>query len=321
MTQAEREEVASDGVMSVEDAATFDRPAALAAFQAFLRLSAAKPADSPTAAEAVVRFLADCEARGLEPVTVRGYRTYLKPFLTVFGSDPVGTLTPVRIEASARRPTWNDTTRNIYLATVDACLKYAGVTLKIRRPPKRSRGAEAVIPAEVYQKLLLVCVGDWRQVIRFLWHTGCRPSEASAVRAEFVDLEAGVVRLPKHKTAHKGKQRLVVLDETAAAVLREQLAKHRSGPLFRGKGGKPFSRAAFTMKFTRLTERVGHHVTSYGFRHSFATRALAAGESDAVVAALLGHGSTAMIHKNYSHLSENARVMKEAIDRISRRAV
>lgn len=62
-----------------------------------------------------------------------------------------------------------------------------------------------------------------------------------------------------------------------------------------------------TASFTRLTP-------------AFATRALAAGESDAVVAALLGHSSTAMIHKHYSHLDGQARVLKDAAERVATRA-
>ena len=41
---------------------------------------------------------------------------------------------------------------------------------------------------------------------------------------------------------------------------------------------------------------------AYGYRHGFATDA-AAGVPDAQVARLLGHSSTVMLHRHYSHLA------------------
>jgi integrase len=51
---------------------------------------------------------------------------------------------------------------------------------------------------------------------------------------------------------------------------------------------------------------------AYGYRHAFATDALAAGVPDAQVAELLGHASTAMLHKHYSHLSTRVKVLTDA---------
>ena len=51
---------------------------------------------------------------------------------------------------------------------------------------------------------------------------------------------------------------------------------------------------------------------AYGYRHGFATDALAAGVPDAHVAELLGHSSTAMLHKHYSHLATRVKVLTDA---------
>lgn len=56
--------------------------------------------------------------------------------------------------------------------------------------------------------------------------------------------------------------------------------------------------------------------TAYGYRHAFATEALAAGVPDAHVAALLGHTSTAMLHRHYSHLTHQAQAMRAALERV-----
>jgi integrase len=67
----------------------------------------------------------------------------------------------------------------------------------------------------------------------------------------------------------------------------------------------------------RLSEKIGHRVTAYGYRHTYATRALAMGLPDTHVAALLGHGSTRMIHAHYAHLNANARLLKEAAAKVA----
>ena len=62
----------------------------------------------------------------------------------------------------------------------------------------------------------------------------------------------------------------------------------------------------------KLCRKLKVKAIAYGYRHGFATDALAAGVPDAHVAALLGHGSTAMLHKHYSHLSSRATVLRDA---------
>jgi integrase len=51
---------------------------------------------------------------------------------------------------------------------------------------------------------------------------------------------------------------------------------------------------------------------AYGYRHTFATDGLASGLPETHVAELLGHGSTAMLHKHYAHLTAKAGVLRNA---------
>lgn len=293
-----------------------------AAWQALQRLLAqAKPAATPrTVAEIVTAFLVDAESR-LKPTTMKGYRWYGDLFANHFGERKAADLTADDLERAARRPAWSSSTRNNYLSTAETVLRWAKVRLDrpLRKPPKESAGAESIIPEPVFRRVLQFCTGDWYAVTLFLWHTGCRPCEASAVTTEAVDWDGRVVRLKDHKTARHGKgDRIIYLNDEAFEVLTWQRAKYGSGLLFRGIGGRQLSQQAFAMKFLRVSGKVGTRVTSYGFRHSYATRALAAGESDAIVAALLGHAGTGMIHKHYSHTSAMGRQLKDAASRIGR---
>ena len=55
---------------------------------------------------------------------------------------------------------------------------------------------------------------------------------------------------------------------------------------------------------------------AYGYRHSFATTALANGVPDAQVAALLGHASTTILHQHYSHLTSQAQALRDALAKV-----
>ncbi len=287
---------------------------AWAAFQALLQQQPA-PAGR-TCADVVSAYLAAAAAR-VKPHTLKVYKWYLGAFLARHGTVSVHTLTAAAVEADAARAGWSPTTAHNYLAAVEMMLRWAGVRLALRKPAKASAGSASVIPPEVYRQLLGHCTGDWHAVTVFLWHTGCRPSEAAAVTAEAVDWPAGVVTLAEHKTAGAtGRPRLIYCSGPAREVLRWQRAKYRTGLLFRAHGGGRLSRQAFVVKFWRLSKRVGRRVTAYMFRHSYATRALAAGESDAHVAALLGHMSTQMVWRHYAHLSSQGRALRDAADRL-----
>lgn len=190
--------------------------------------------------------------------------------------------------------------------------------MRFQKPAKASRGPDSVIPEAVYLKCLRETSGDFHQLIRFLWATGCRPGEAARLTVESADLPNGCCRLRTHKTARRtGRQRVIYLSDDAAAVVREQAEKYRAGLLFRGGRGGMFTLQAYTMRFERLSEKVGHAVRSYDFRHSWASRALAQGVPDAHVAALLGHTGTQMLHKHYSHITSDSRLLRDVAKRVA----
>lgn len=299
-----------------------DESAAWTALQRLLDAAKviSQPPPARTVAEIVTAYLADAEPR-VKPITLRGYRRFLGAFMARFGTECVAALTPEQIEADARRSTWSNSTRHNHLSAIETCFRWAGIKLArpLRKPGKESAGAAVVIPEAVFRRMLGHCSGDWFAVVSFLWQTGARPSEAAAVTFESVDWPGRVVRLKEHKTRGTSKSdRLIYLNDEAAEVLQWQAERHKSGLLFRSHDGGPFSRQAFVMKFQRISKRIGRRVTAYGLRHSYASRALAAGESDAIVAHLLGHASTEMIHRHYSHLAEHGRQLVEAAARIGK---
>lgn len=292
--------------------------------QALNDLAKATPPPAPPRAKTVKQAVADYlagVAGEVKPWTLRGYRGYLNRFVAHFGTYLINEVTEKEVEDRARKEKWASSTRHNYLATVETCLKWNRVMLRFKKPPKESAGAESVIDPATYQKLLFLTRGDTQVLIRFLWATGCRPGEATALTCEAVDWTNRCVRLKEHKTRHRGKARTIHLSSEAAALLAHQRDKYGgTGLLFRGKNGTQLGRMAIVKKFYRLSRQVGRRVTAYGFRHTYATRALADGESDTVVAALLGHANTAMIHLHYSHVSQMGRALADAANRIGGKA-
>lgn len=69
----------------------------------------------------------------------------------------------------------------------------------------------------------------------------------------------------------------------------------------------------------QVSETCGVYATASGLgRHSFATKALTSGIPTAVVAALLGHKGTGMLERHYSHVGDNAQVLKDAVEKLGR---
>ena len=146
--------------------------------------------------------------------------------------------------------------------------------------------------------------------IRLLMLTGCRKNEILALEWKHVDLEVGEIRLPDSKTG----SRTVVLSPEAVAVL-SGIPKVEGNPhVIPGKvRGKRLLNLDAPWHLVR--DKAGlTDVRVHDLRHSFASKALALGESLPSIGKLLGH-SRVETTARYAHLSGNA--VREAAVRIS----
>jgi integrase len=116
--------------------------------------------------------------------------------------------------------------------------------------------------------------------------------------------------------SHRGRVRVIYLSPSAVELLRELVARHPTGVLFRNGKVNPWTRQTWAFSFSRLCKRCGFKVTVYGYRHGYATDLLAAGVPEAHVAELLGHAGTAMLHKHYAHLGTKAAALRAALGRV-----
>ena len=137
--------------------------------------------------------------------------------------------------------------------------------------------------------------------IRLLLLTGCRKGEILSLRWDEADLDAGELRLPDSKTGPK----TVVLSPEAVSVL-SRIPRTEGNPhVIAGKvPGMPLR--DLTRPWGVVRARAGlEDVRVHDLRHSYASRALALGESLPMIGRLLGHANVETTAR-YAHLSQDS---------------
>lgn len=140
------------------------------------------------------------------------------------------------------------------------------------------------------------CVRD-RALIEFLYSTGARVSECSAVNFEDLHMSTGTVTITHGKG---GKEAICYLSDIATMWL-ESYIKERglaSGPLWLGKRGR-LSKSGIEAMVTRLAEKSGVvDATPHKFRHTLGTNLVKHGARLESVQKILRHSdiSTTMVY-------------------------
>lgn len=283
-------------------------------------IEAPKPKNEPTVKELLEAFL-DARKPLVKADTLTGYRNILKRSTLAFGDRKAASMKPLDILRWLNTVPVSQSTRSDVARVLMTAFKWAeaeGIIplnpLKnLKRPHGESRGTKAVVSANDHKKLLKAANPSPRLLLTLLHETGARPAELSRLTAEDADLTNGVAVLAQHKTASKtGKPRLIILTPKAVGILRKQAAVNPKGPLLRNSKGMPWTKDGIGRAIRLARKRAKVEAIAYGYRHTFATDALAKGVPDATVAALLGHSSTTMLHKHYSHLTARADVLRKA---------
>ena len=142
--------------------------------------------------------------------------------------------------------------------------------------------------------------------LRLLLMTGARLGEVKRLEWPWVDLEGGIIRVPKgqHKTGKKtGKDRLIALGPHAIDLLQDRSTRKLSKWVFPGNDG-PYSGLESWWQRRRKTElaKIGlgdFHI--HDLRHTFATIARLKGLDLDDVGDLLGH-TTSRQTRRYAHI-------------------
>jgi integrase len=134
--------------------------------------------------------------------------------------------------------------------------------------------------------------------VRLLMLTGCRKSEILSLRWDWVDFERGCLRLPDSKTGAK-----VVPLAAAAIQLLNELPQSSEFVLPATKGGGHYT--GLQKDWERVRDRAGlPGLRLHDLRHSFASFAVADGNTLFMVGKVLGH-KQARTTEVYAHLADD----------------
>jgi integrase len=159
-------------------------------------------------------------------------------------------------------------------------------------------------------EVLISHIPDWYQpYFNFAVHTGLRPSEQVALKWIAIDDEFIHIELSRVNNQEKadlktdGSRRSIELRPTLTKILEQQheLTKHLQSPyVFLCHNGYVLRQNRLWEVFKKALLDSGLPVRRmYETRHTFASWALAAGETPAWVARTLGHVDTTMVYRNY----------------------
>ena len=280
---------------------------------------------SVTVAELSDRFLREYVAVRCKPWTVMTYRGALERWiLPALGRLTVGAVNHGHVAALHYRLRDIPYRANQVVAILNRMFRLAEVW-GLRRAGDhpcrairkyRERPRERFLSEEEFRRLGRVLdeveaeAGEGRRgrlgasvaaSLRLLMLTGCRRNEILTLRWEEVDLEAGELRLRDSKTG----PRVVPLPTAAVSVL-AALPRVPGNPWVI-PGAKPGGHLSnLNDHWLRIRARAGlDDVRIHDLRHSFASRALALGESLPTIGRLLGHGQVATTAR-YAHLARDA---------------
>jgi integrase len=157
-----------------------------------------------------------------------------------------------------------------------------------------TRLANAVSGMEAQRKLSATAAS----AIRLLMLTGCRKSEILSLRWEWVDLERGCLRLPDSKTGAK-----VVPLAASAMELLSELPRNSEYVLPAAKGAGHYT--GLQKDWERVRDRAElRGLRLHDLRHSFASFAVADGNTLFMVGKVLGH-KQARTTEVYAHLADD----------------
>ena len=289
---------------------------------------AAKQGAGPKVAELAERFLEEYAAVRYKTATMAWTRTVVRRYIVPeFGKLALATVERTQVRELHHRLSHTPSIANMVVRTLSLMYRLAedwGLVPEGCNPcrsvvkyPQRRR--ERFLTDEEFTRLGRVLDEVETRggaspaavaAIRLLMLTGCRKSEILTLRWEHVALDAGELRLPDSKTG----ARVISLPPMAVKLLAGRSRDLDSQWVIPGRyPGTHLRELADAWKVIRT--RAGlDDVRIHDLRHSFASRALALGESLPMIGRLLGHSQVETTAR-YAHLARDT--VRESAARVA----
>jgi integrase len=164
-------------------------------------------------------------------------------------------------------------------------------------------GQTRVVSFEEEIKYLLKAKQPLKDIAQIILDTGLRPEEAFRIRVENLDFTAHTIFNPFGKT--KAARRKVTMTANVCNLLKGRAKESTSVYVFPMKGNAERPIGTVRKAHDAAVEKAGikDHFRLYDLRHTFATRAVAAGVDLPTLSAILGHTKIAMTMR-YVHPAE-----------------
>lgn len=224
---------------------------------------------------------------------------------------------PRKNPINRKEASWGPSTRRIAIRVLKTAFNHAkkiglvdtNPLAGMEMPRPVSRGKEAAISDEDHARVVDYARSSKRlapflELVTMLEETGARPGEiAKATAGELKKIHGvWVFDLRKWKTERTARARVIPLSLVARELALRLARRNPDGCLLRCGGGGPWIRPTMFKAFYKCREKLGvPGLTSYSYRHRFATQWLLAGRSIAVLAQILGN-SVKTIETHYGHL-------------------
>ncbi|QDT53610.1 site-specific tyrosine recombinase XerC [Caulifigura coniformis] len=293
------------------------------AWKRWHELSAAPRVDSPIAAEIIDWFLAWSEDHQAGRTT-KFYRFFLDTFKPMLDRLTVADLKPFHVSRWLDKRSYTGTTGNCGVRAVTRPFSWAVKQGIIERNPLHGAERPSASPRECYLAdaqldAILKAIPDreFQDFVEFARETGARPQEIRA--AEKRHFQNGTLTFPRAESKGKRRQRVIVLNAKALAIVQRLAVKHPEGPLFRNTDGAAWTAFALNCRCRKLRAKLGFAFCCYAVRHTWITNALLNGVEPLTVATLAGHVNINMIWSTYQKLSMQQDHMRAAAEQASRR--
>ena len=282
----------------------------------------------PTLAALAARYLREHVAVRCKPSTAAQYRLAIERYIVpALGTLPVSSIGRSHVADLQHALRDRPAMANLVVATLSRMLDRAAAWGAVREMANPCRSAQKY---RAVRRERFLTDAEFRRLgtaldeleasgrisphaagaIRLLMLTGCRRNEILTLRWEDVHLDAKELRLRDSKTG----PRTVSLSAEAADVLATlERVPHNPWVV---PGTRPGARLSSIFDpWCRVRARAGlDDVRIHDLRHSYASRALALGESLPVIAKLLGHAQIQTTAR-YTHLTRDA--VKDAATRVA----
>jgi integrase len=314
----------------------------MAARKALTAAKAERNAGTPVTADPRLKFdtaadawLAQYAEPNLRPGTVKSYRTALKRLRPTFGNRRLTEITPSMVAKyvkSKQAAGLKGETVRVHLTTMGAIFRYARRHLgyaglpptaaldRLERPNVSDARERRALTSSEVAAIIEHAPERVRLLFRFAIETGMRMSEVLGLVWSDLDLSdrpAVNVTAQLSRTGERAplktrnsKRRVLITSELAAALKAHKLASRYSADddfVFASKRGAGRNYSNVARDLAATVERAGldDGVTFHWFRHTFASRLIAAGWPVTDVASMVGD-TVPTLTKVYAHAFDMA---------------